>query len=333
MSSSLKNNVPILGWDIGGTKCAVVIGTSDGSIIAREEWVTATTPGFDQMIERFIVTARQLLGNCARVYSSRVCGLGVSVGGPMNMRTGEVLSPPHLPNWGDVPLRDVLMEICIGQLGNVISFSEGSFPVVVQHDAAACLQAEFLWGAAKGTSHSVYLTCATGCGSGVMLNGRVLSGPDGESPEVGYSLLSDSSDLPDMLFSGIPRKGQVELFCSGTGIAILANHRFPQIFSADVTVKEIAEKAREGNEAARSLLEESACRLSQLCITLSCIFSPEVILLGSLARYLDPWWLEMVRDHFSKNALPSNSRNTRICASALSERLQDLSTIAPVVMR
>lgn len=136
-----------------------------------------------------------------------------------------------------------------------------------------------------------------------------------------------------MNFCGVVRTGHAEGFGSGTGIALLAHKRFPNVFPAGTTLKVVADLAQGGNEAAVSVVSESAERIGQLCVTLAALFSPQVIVLGSLARYLGEQWIGLIQDVFSANALPVNSRHTRIVQSHLAERLQDLSSIAPVVMR
>jgi len=88
----------ILGWDIGGTKCAAVVGTANGEVVSRAEWSSASTAGPELMIKEFRKQAAILAGEFGPFD-----GLGVSVGGPLNMKTGVVLSPPHLPGWSDVP--------------------------------------------------------------------------------------------------------------------------------------------------------------------------------------------------------------------------------------
>jgi hypothetical protein len=76
------------------------------------------------------------------------------------------------------------------------------------------------------------------------------------------------------------------------------------------------------------VLVEAAGRTGQLCAMLADIFSPQVIVLGSLARYLPAWWLEEIRRAFRAEALEANSRHTRIVPAQLGERLQDLSPVA-----
>jgi glucokinase len=309
----------LLGWDVGGTKCAAVVGTGDGDIVDRVEWLSASTRGPSAMIEAF--------RKHASMFAERFGlfgGIGVSIGGPLNMRTGAVLSPPHLPSWDDVPLKAILEDTFSSCLAS-------EAPVVVQHDAAACLCAEYLWGAARGASHAIYLTCGTGCGSGIMIDHQILMGPNGESPEIGYAQLAD--DGAPMNFCGMIRSGHTEGFGSGTGVALLAQKRFPDIFLSGTPLAVVAERAKAGDEAAMKVVRESATRMGQLCVTLAALFAPQVIVLGSLARYLEPLWTEHIQKVFAETSLPINSRNTKIIPSELANRLQDLSAIAPVVMK
>jgi glucokinase len=309
----------ILGWDVGGTKCAAVVGGADGEILDRLEWSTASTIGPVKMIQEFQQRAAALSQKFG-IFG----GVGVSIGGPLNMRTGVVLSPPHLPGWDEVPLREILTDALSSSLVT-------EAPVVVQHDAAACLCAEYLWGAASGSSHAIYLTCGTGLGSGVMVDNQILMGPNGESPEIGYAQLAD--DGAPMNFCGITRVGHAEGFGSGTGVALLAHKRFPELFPSGTSLEVVAERARGGDEKAVTVVKESATRVGQLCVTLAALFSPQIIVLGSLARYLEPLWTDHIREVFAESALPINSRHTKIIPSELAERLQDLSAIAPVVMK
>jgi glucokinase len=299
----------ILGWDVGGTKSAAVVGTVAGEVLSRREWASQAERGPEFMTAGFLVHARELLAEHASA-----AGVGVSIGGPLNPLSGVVLCPPHLPKWDRVPIVEILQR-------------ELSLPVVVEHDAAACLLAEWLWGAARRTTHAVYLTCGTGCGAGILLDGRVLRGPDGQSPEVGHIRLAP--DGPVMF----GKAGCTESFCSGEGIGKLAGWMFPDRFARGADTRQLAELSAAGDEEARAVLAESARRTGQLCALLADTFSPQVIVLGSLARYFAPWWCRQIERAFREEALPANSAHTRIVPAALGERLQDLSAIAAWVYR
>lgn len=299
----------ILGWDVGGTKSGVVLGTSEGELLESHAWPSETERGPAAMRRDFLDHARPLLDG-----HPEVGAVGVSIGGPLNPLTGVIFSPPHLPGWDGVPLAD--------ELGR-----ELGLPVVVEHDAAACLEAECLWGAAKSASHAAYLTCGTGLGAGIMIDNRILRGPNAETPEIGHVRLAPEGPV------GFDKAGSVEGFCSGTGLSKLAPFMFPDHFKGPTSPKRLVELAKGGDEHARAVIDECGRRTGQVCAMLADLFSPQVIILGSLARYLGESWQDRIREEFEREGLESNRRHTRIVPAALGDRLQPLSAIAPVVFR
>jgi glucokinase len=297
----------ILGWDVGGTTCAAVVTTRDGNILAREEWASQAPRGPEAMIEDFLVHAKRLCGEYPAINT-----VGVSIGGPLNAKTGVILCPPHLPGWDNVPLRSRLTE-------------ELHLPVVVEHDAAACLLAEVLWGAARDCSHAAYLTCGTGFGAGLLVNGNIVYGPDGQSPELGHVRLAP--DGPEIY--GKP--GCAESFCSGEGIAKLAHWMFPAVFEKPTDTKTLHGLAQKGDTNAQAVLAESARRVGQACSILVDLFAPRVIVLGSLARYFGDSWVRLVREAMTAESLPLNAEHTKVVEAGLGDELQKLSAVAPCV--
>ena len=304
-SGCSEGSLRFLGWDIGGTKSSAVIADSAGSVLSKSTWPSQTELGPDAMLERFLAEAAQL-------DIADVSGVGVSIGGPLDPVSGRIYSPPHLPGWDDYPLRDLLQERL-------------QKPVSVEHDAAACLIAEHLWGAARSTDHAAYLTAGTGCGAAILHEGRILRGPSGQSTEIGHLRFAD--DGPEVY----GKRGSVEAFCSGTGIALLASEMFPSRFPQPIAVKQLAGLAAAGNDEARAVLLRSARCLGRVCAWLSDLFAPEVIIIGSLATYLPSWWLEALREEWGSETLPRHRAFATIRASVLQDRLQDLSAVASCV--
>lgn len=297
----------ILGWNVGGTTSTAVVAEWNGEIVAREEWPSRAQRGPEAMLSDFLHQADRL----QRGFPS-VVAVGVSVGGPLDAREGVILSPPHLPGWDRIPLRDRLEE-------------KFALPVVVEHDAAACLLAEVLWGAARGCTHAAYLTCGTGFGAGLLVDGRIVYGPAGQSPELGHVRLAP--DGPVMY----GKAGCAESFCSGEGVAKLAQWMFPARFPVPTATKTLNELAAAGDVAAQAVLEESARRVGQACAILADLFAPQVIVLGSLARYFGPVWVRQAEEAMRAESLPINSDHTRVLPPGLGEQLQDLSAVAPCV--
>ncbi|HRU06195.1 MAG TPA: ROK family protein, partial [Candidatus Brocadiia bacterium] len=157
----------VLGLDIGGTKCAVVRGDSNGRVLAREVFATA---GVEETLTRLTRAVEALGPGPAPVF-------GVSCGGPLDWRRGVVMSPPNLPGWDDVPITAMLEKRFGGK-------------AYLMNDANAGALAEWKFGAARGCENVVFLTCGTGMGGGLILNGRLYEGATGMAGEVGHMRLA-----------------------------------------------------------------------------------------------------------------------------------------------
>jgi len=296
-----------LGWDIGGTKSSAVVGTANGRVLRRASWPSQTERGPEAMLHDFLEKIPAFEKEFGILKA-----LGVSIGGPLDAAKGFIYSPPHLPGWDAIPLKDLLEQ-------------KTGLPTLVEHDAVACLLAEYYWGAACGSRCAIYLTAGTGCGAGILLDGRPLRGPNGQTPEAGHIRIA--ADGPVCY----GKAGSIESFCSGTGIGKLAPFLFPQRFHAPVPVRDLVTLAETGDAQARRVLEISAAKTGESCALLGDLFSPDTILIGSLARYLPAWWMDQIRDAFQREVLPCNGTRTRIQPAALGDRLQDLSSIAPAI--
>ena len=144
----------LAGVNIGGTTTSVVLGTRDGTILERRAWPTQTRGG-EALYAAVLAALREIAADAHAI--------GVAVGGPMDARTGVVISPPHLPGMHGFRLGERLR----------VDFAK---PAAVHHDAAACALAEVRWGADRGVSGLAYLTCGTGFGAGIVIDGRARYG-------------------------------------------------------------------------------------------------------------------------------------------------------------
>ena len=176
-----------LGVDIGGTKCAVVLGDTEG-IIKKIRFATTT---YEETMENIRNAIREMDGYDA---------IGISCGGPLDSKKGLILSPPNLVGWDNVPITKMLSE-------------EFGVPAYLCNDADACALAEWKFGAGKGTENMIFLTFGTGMGAGLILNGKLYSGTNGMAGEVGHMRMNAYGPV------GYGKTGSFEGFCSGSGIA------------------------------------------------------------------------------------------------------------------
>lgn len=106
----------------------------------------------------------------------RLVGLGVAMPGPFGLEEfGD--NKWTMPAWQKFPLLEAL---AVGT----------GLDVGLQNDAAACATAERMVGAANGLDHAVCLYVGYGIGAGLILNGELYRGGNGNAGEIGMALLS-----------------------------------------------------------------------------------------------------------------------------------------------
>ena len=165
-----------LGMDIGGTKCAVVLGEKGSSSVKDKiRFDTRSERGWRTVVGELISSAYELLGRNG-ISCEDVIACGVSCGGPLNSETGVIMCPPNLPDWDNVPLAQMITD-------------EFGFPCKVRNDADACALAEWQFGAGRGCRNMIFLTFGTGMGAGLILDGRLYSGTLGMAGEVGHTVI------------------------------------------------------------------------------------------------------------------------------------------------
>ena len=190
----------------------------------------------------------------------------------------------------------------------------------LMNDTNAGLLAEWQFGAGRGTKNMVFLTHVTGFGAGLILDGRLYEGTTGDAGEVGHVRLSEDGPV------GFHKAGSIEGFCSGNGIARLA--RLRGYGDGSTTARKIAEAARNGDNAALAIYEESERHLGQGLALIIDILNPECIVLGSMNVRCGDLLEKPMREVLEREALPSALKACRIVPAQLGKRLGEYQAIA-----
>jgi len=316
---SVSASSPIIGVDIGGTKCAVLIGSPEGQILHKVVFPTDTAGGLEKTLQNLWKAIESVLART----NGEAPVFGVSCGGPMNSSEGLVLAPPNLPGWDHVPITRLITERFGGR-------------AYLMNDANAGALAEWKWGAARGTKDAIFLTFGTGMGSGIIINGRMHAGRDDLAGEVGHVRMADDGPV------GFNKAGSFEGFCSGGGITRLAQSRIRSAwqkgetvtFCADeaslkkLDVKIIAEAARHGDALAKGVFETSAFYLGKGLAILVDILNPEVIAIGSVFARCEDLLRPTAMRVLSEEALEPAVRRCKIVPAGLGEAIGDYASLA-----
>jgi glucokinase len=308
----MNDQPSILGLDIGGTKTAIVRGDRSGRIHDRVQFATRTERGFGATFDELCESVRRVFDHAEQA-GAAIEAISVSIGGPMDVASGVIKSPPNLPGWDDIPLKQMLTD-------------RFGLPVHVEHDGNAGALAEWYFGAAHGAQNVIFLTMGTGFGGGLILGGRLYRGTCSLAGEVGHVRLAEEGPL------AFGKSGSWEGLCGGAGIARRAAQRHPGRWrEGRVTTRELAEVALAGDTDARALFADVGRDVGRGLAILIDILNPEVIVIGSLAVRLGELVLAPAREEAEREALPDAFAACRIVPAALGESLGDVASLCAAI--
>lgn len=310
----------LLGFDIGGTKCAVVLGKTLAEgihIVARSTFATQSMSGVQEVLLRLENDA-STLSDTHHVSLANIHALGISCGGPLDSTRGIIHGPPNLPGWDHVPLKTHFE-------------TRLKIPVLVQNDANACALAEWRWGAGQGCQHMIFLTFGTGLGAGLILNGKLYSGANDLAGEIGHIRLARTGPI------GYGKHGSFEGFCSGGGIARLAQKMVEKAWQQgqvvsfchnredleNLTTHQLAQAAHEGDLLAREIFQTTGRWLGRGLAILVDTLNPERIVIGSIfTRQRDLIW-PAAEAQLIRESLALSLRVCQVVPATLGEAIGD----------
>jgi glucokinase len=188
-----------LAIDIGGTKLAVGVVDRHGHLLERASAETPPEASGDEVFERLAA----LVGRFGPFDRYVCCGVGCP--GPMSA-DGEQVSPLNIAGLRGFPLAERLRQLT-------------GLRCRVGHDAKALALAEGWVGAAVGVDNYMAMVVSTGIGGGIVLNGQLLEGADGNAGHIGQMVVaSPGRTLPTHC------QGTLEAEASGTAIAQHSGH-------------------------------------------------------------------------------------------------------------
>jgi glucokinase len=302
----------ILGFDIGGTKIAIVEGDCKAHIYQRQEFINNAHLHFEDVFNNMCEVGDSLFAAACKDGRSPSL-VSVSIGGPLNIEAGIIKSPPNLPMWHGINLKKRLSD----------RFGLSTF---IEHDGNAGALAEFTFGAGRGIENLVFLTVGTGLGAGIILNGRIYRGSTDTAGEVGHIRIAEQGPV------AYGRAGSWEGLCSGSGLVKLASIRYPELWHEETASSEIIEKALEGMPEARLLIEEMGIWLGRGIAMLVDILNPEIIIVGTLGVLLGEILLAPARRTLADEALALPASKCKIVAAQLGDRLGDVSALMAAII-
>ncbi|CAO3374893.1 ROK family protein [Azospirillum argentinense] len=254
-----------IGIDLGGTKTeGIALGTA-GEERAR---LRVPTPCGDY--DATVRTIADLVARLERATGSVGATVGIGIPGAISPATGLVKNANSTWLIGKPFDRDLATAL--------------NRPVRVENDANCLAVSEAADGAGASCGVVFAAILGTGCGAGIVVDGRPLGGRNAIGGEWGHNPLpwptNDERPGP-ACYCG--KSGCLETFVSGPAVA--ADHR--RVTGADLTAEAIAVLAERGDDAARATLDRLVDRLGRGLAGIVNVLDPDVVVLGGGLSNLD----------------------------------------------
>ena len=315
----------VIGIDIGGTKTAVILakkGDVSSSIIEKMVFPTESKLGFPIWEKKVEDNISILLFEHG--YSRQdITSIGFSCGSPMSSKEGIIIAVPNLPGFENIHIVDIFKE-------------KYGCPCFIVNDANACALAEYRYGAGRGYKNLMFCTFGTGFGAGLILDGKLYSGNEDMAGEVGHIRLSQNGPV------GYGKKGSVEGYCSGAGIAYMGKTKAKKALEEGkplkwctkeediekISAKLIAEYARKGDKDAIDIYRVSGTKLGEFLSIAIDFLNPEAIIIGSIYERCEDLLYPYAKEVIDREAVSINRDHCKILKAELGDRIGDYAAVS-----
>jgi len=231
-------NTNIAGIDIGGTMMKGALFDSRGHLLNKEKIPTHPEHGEDAFIANIVSFVKKL-----QLEHSAAASLGIGIAGVIDKKRETLLESPNLPLFKNFTLKKLLE-------------TKLHIPVFLENDANCAALGELWAGEGKGLDSFLLLTLGTGIGSGLILNGQLLTGEVGKAGECGHIVVN-----PDGARCACGKTGCLEAHSSGTAIVRMARSALE---SGETTVLSSYYPARV-SELTPKIIFDEALKGDRLC--------------------------------------------------------------------
>jgi glucokinase len=299
----------VLGFDVGGTNVRCALLNEDGEILARARAPMPKAPTIGNTTD----TMAGLAAQCEKesgINRQAIACAGIGSPGPLNSRSGWIVHTPNLP-WKNEPFAPIVEERL-----KIKTFLEG--------DANAAGWGEYWRGAGRNVSSLVMFTLGTGVGGCLILDGRLVRGPDDSGGHLGHTPAT-----PYGAVCGCGAHGCLETIASATAVARRLRDAaargvglcggLPPEKIAVLTARDASAAAEKGCPTAREILAEAGRALGRAAAFLANALNPDVCVVGGGLVSAADKILEPMRIEFLRAALPDAGRRLRIVPAALGD--------------
>ena len=187
-----------VGVDLGGTNISAGVINDNLEIIGRGKLKTNCPRAAELILEDVAKTVEMAVID-AGIKMDEVASVGIGTPGSVNKTTGYIEYANNL-GFDKVPAKNILES----RLGKI---------VYLDNDANCAALGEAIAGVGQGVSSFVAITLGTGVGSGIVLDGKIVTGVNDAAGEMGHMVIAADGEL-----CTCGRRGCFERYASATAL-------------------------------------------------------------------------------------------------------------------
>ncbi len=298
--------MPVLGFDLGGTKLAAAVFSTDGRIICEETLPIGKKTGKD--VGRMIADQTTKFLRQQKLTGVEITSIGIAVPG-ISFKKNETVWAPNIKGWEEYPLKKEIQAIA------------DHIPVKIESDRTCYILGESWVGNARGCSDAVYIAVGTGIGAGILVNGTILSGAHDIAGAIGWMAMQKpyKKRYDDC--------GCFESSASGAGITKMAisnlrnTKNYTGILSKkpleNLTAQDVFNAYDENDPIAKKIIKHCIMFWGMAVANLVSILNPQKIILGGGVFGPAVKFIPQIHKEAAKWAQPISMQKVSLEATAL----------------
>ena len=291
----------LIGIDLGGTTTKMAFLKTSGEII--DKWHIKTDQSHDGnlIVPNIVKSINQEMTKTNHTKDEFI-GIGMGTPGTVDRKEGTVYGAYNL-NWGKKhPVKSIIEK-------------DTGLPFTIDNDANVAALGEYRRGAGSNDKDIVFVTLGTGVGGGIITEGHLLHGCNGDAGEIGHITVK-----PGGYMCTCGKRGCLEQYASATGVVHIAKDmarqfttgksRLKELEDADqeVTSKIVFYLAENGDILANQVVDRVCSYLGLALADVANVFNPSNVIIGGgvsnagntllqpTTRYFQEYAFKPVRD-------------------------------------
>lgn len=298
-----------VGIDLGGTNIAVGVVDGNNNIIGRGKEKTLSDRSPEEIFESMAKAVNAALSD-AGISIGDVRSIGIGTPGSVDKEKGEIVYANNL-NFHHIMARDILKKYF-------------DVDIYIDNDANCAALGEAVAGAGNGVKNFVAVTLGTGVGSGIIVDGKIVTGCNDAGGECGHMVI-----MVDGEECTCGRKGCWEAYASATALirqtkaAMLENKNSVMWTLCDGDINKVNGRTafdamRANDEAGKNVVDKYLKYVSVGTVNLINTFQPDVLCFGGGICNEGETILAPIRDFVEKERYSKYAeKQTKICRAVL----------------